>query len=312
MDNWIFYALLAPTVFTFVNFIDKFLVQRHVPNPLAMSTYIAITSALSGTLVWLFTGRPSLELPTIALIFATGGLLSVAAVIYFVAMSREEASRIIVLNQLAPLFVLVLSLIFVHEPITGQQLLGFFLILAAAVGVSLAQGEGVLRISPALFLMMAATGLTAINLVLIDHITNTIPVTTLLSYEAWGISLSSFVLYLVYPPIRRAFHQNIRQIHKPIIGVILVGESLYVVAKLLTFIAVSIGPAALVSVLVSTQVFLGVLGGWLLTTIAPATFNEDTSRSGLAWKIGLAAVMFVGLVFVSETMNALLAWIFGS
>jgi drug/metabolite transporter (DMT)-like permease len=303
-QNWLFYALLAPVIFTVVNFIDKFLVHRHVPNPLAMSTYVAITSLLSGTIVWLLTGRPTLELDSIVLIFLTGSLLSVAAVIYFVAMSREEASRIIVLNQLIPIFVLALSFIFIREPITGEQLIGFFLILAAAIGVSVAQGEGVIKMSPAFFLMLISTGLTAINIILIDHITRDIPVTTVLSYEAWGIGLSSFVLYLIYPPIRRAFHQNLQEIHKPVIGLILVGESLYIVSKLATFMAISLGVAALVSVLASTQVFLGILAGWALTILAPTIFKEDISRSGLAAKGVLAAVMFAGLLMVSQVTSA--------
>ncbi|HEX2907079.1 MAG TPA: hypothetical protein VHO69_09485 [Phototrophicaceae bacterium] len=81
-------------------------------------------------------------------------------------------------------------------------------------------------------------------------------------------------------------------------GLIFVNETVYVVAKLLTFTAAALGPVALVSVLGGTGIFFGIALGWLLTTLAPTLFKEDITRQGLTQKDLLALVLFGGIWLV--------------
>ena len=69
-------------------------------------------------------------------------------------------------------------------------------------------------------------------------------------------------------------------------------------AKLTLFQAVALGPVALVKAIGSTQVFWGIVFGWLLSSALPAWFHENTSGSVLVRKTAFAWVMFAGVMMV--------------
>jgi DME family drug/metabolite transporter len=297
--SWLFFALLAPLVFTLVNFADKYIIEREVRDPKAMPVYAGIMAFLTGTALWVITGFPALPLHDAALVMFTGALATWGSALYFRAISSEEASSVIVLIQMQSLFVLVLSILFLSETLNLTQFIGFALILAAAVGISLKSGQaGRFRLSAAFFLLLLVDLMWASSIVLFKFVVSETSFADVLAFESWGMALGGLALYLFLPPLRRAFHTSIRSIRQRGLAMIFVNETVFVVAKLLTFTAVSLGPVALVSVLGSTQVFFGIALGWLLTTLLPHIYNENVSRANLLRKGALAAVMFGGILLV--------------
>jgi hypothetical protein len=49
----------------------------------------------------------------------------------------------------------------------------------------------------------------------------------------------------------------------------------------------------------SVQVFMGIALGWILTTLIPSIYNENTSRESLTRKVAFATVLFAGVWLVS-------------
>jgi uncharacterized membrane protein len=139
--SWLFFALLAPLVFTLVNFADKYIIGQEVRDPKAMPVYAGIMAFLTGTALWVITGFPLLPFRDAALVMFTGVLGTWGSALYFRAISSEDASSVIVLIQMQSVFVLVLSILFLGESLTLTQFIGFALILAAAVGISLKGGK---------------------------------------------------------------------------------------------------------------------------------------------------------------------------
>src|SRR5688500_10113521 len=89
------------------------------------------------------------------LVMVTGVMTSAGAALYLTAIARDEASKIIVLIQMQPVIVLLLSLVFLNDTISVQQLIGFVLILGAAVAISLNRGEsGGFKLSAAFYLIL--------------------------------------------------------------------------------------------------------------------------------------------------------------
>ena len=37
--NWLFYALLSPAIYTVVIYVDRYIVEREIPRPLAIPIY---------------------------------------------------------------------------------------------------------------------------------------------------------------------------------------------------------------------------------------------------------------------------------
>jgi hypothetical protein len=125
---------------------------------------------------------------------------------------------------------------------------------------------------------------------------NTLP--KILCYESWGMGLGGISMYFISPPIRKSFIATMRFV-RPIALIVMIGnEGVFVLSRALTFYAYSLGSAALVSVIGSTQVFYGILFGMILTFIAPKIFTEDTSRPRLLKKLFWSFVLFGGMTLV--------------
>ena len=142
--------------------------------------------------------------------------------------------------------------------------------------------------------MLVVDIMWAISAVLITFAIHANTFAKLLRYESWGIGIGGTMLYVLFPAIRNAFNQNIKEERKFALGVMFVNEGIFVLGKMLTFYAYTIGPTALVNVLGSSQVFFGILYGFILTSIAPLIFKEDISKKGLGKKIAFAITLFIG------------------
>ena len=297
--NWLFFALLAPALYTTVNFTDKYLVEREVPDPRGLVIFTAILSVISATLFWILAGFPIPKPLDALLMMGIGMLTVVAAYFYFGAMSREAASSVIVFLQMVPIVVLVLSFLLLGEKLSLQVLLGFVLILGAAVGVSLQQSGATFKLSPAFYLAMVTVVGDGAAKVLFKFVSGDLPFLQILSFESWGVAFGGLVLYLASSTVRGAFHHNVRTMPKRGFAAVALNETFYVTAKTLSFTAISLGSATLTTVLGGTGVFYGILLGWGLTILYPLTFKEDISRANLLRKGVLAGVLFVGIVLVN-------------
>ncbi len=296
--NWLVAALLAPATYAVVNYVDQYIVVREVGDYRGMPIFAAIMGFVVGTSFWFLAGFPILTLRDSLIVLLTGALTIWATVLYFRAISTEEASKLILFFQVTPILILVLSFIFLNELIAYKQFLGFILVLLAVGVVSIQKNEGNLNLSSSFLLILVVDGLWALSAVLIKYAIEANSFAKILSYESWGIGLGGLILYLLVPSIRNAFHSSIRQVRKVALGVMFLNEGLFVVAKSLTFYAYSLGSAALVSVIGGTQVFFGIIYGLLLTNMAPTTFHEDISKAGLLQKIAASTVLLIGLLLV--------------
>lgn len=296
MDNyWLFLALLAPAIYTVVNFIDKYVVEDKVDDYRGMPIYAAVVALVFGTSFWFAMGRPVLSFQDAALVVGSGMLTMYGFALYFRVISQNHTSLVIMLLQLTPVFSLVLSFLVLGEIITLRQFIGFLLVLASVMAVSVKRGAKVLELSSAFYQILVADIIFAITGVLIKFTINANSLAKIVSYESWGIFLGGLTLFLLFPTVRHAFLTSFKSVGKPVLVILFFNEVLFIISKALTFLALALGPVALVSVLGSTQVFYGILYGSLLTFLAPATFQEDITLGGLLKKTILAVILLGGI-----------------
>lgn len=297
--DWVFYALLAPTLYTASTFVDKYILEKKLKDYTPMPLYISLMGFVVGLFFWVLTGFPILDFRDTLLILSTGILTSFATVLYYKALFMEETSKINFLFQIMPIFSLILSWIFLGESLTYIQLLGFFLILLSGIFISIEKTNKNYRFSQAFFLILIVDFLWAISGILIKFAISIRSFSEMLSYESFGIGLGGIVLFIFAPKIRMAFLESITNIPKTTSLIIFLNESLFAFAKAVTFFAFSIGPVALVSVLEGTQAFFAIVYGLVLTFFFPKIFKEDISKKGLRKKILFFVVLFVGILLVS-------------
>jgi len=297
--SWLVYALLAPLIFTVVNFIDKLILEKHVRNPASMPPYISIMAFFSGCLLFVVTGFPVLPFRDAAIVIFTGILTAVGAVLYYQALSMEETSKVIVLIQIQPVMVLILSFLLLHETISAIQFVGFVLILGAAVTLSAKRGIGGFQLSGIFGKLLVINFLWSLSVVLFKFVAAGDHFEPFLPYESWGFALGGLLIFLFVGSVRDAFRESLRVIPRQALAIIAVNETIFLGAKLLTLTAVALGPTALVSVLGGTQVFFGIVAGWILTLIAPSIYKENIIPSELLRKGAIAIVLFIGIALIS-------------
>jgi transporter family protein len=297
--SWLVYALLGPLVFTIVNYIDKLILEKHVRNPFSMPPYIAIMALLSGCVLWVTTGFPVLPFRDVAIVMFTGVLTAIGALLYYRALSLEDTSKIIVLIQIQPVMVLILSFLLLHETISAIQFVGFVIILGAAIALSVRRGMGGIQVSNVLGMLLIVNFVWSLSVVLFKLIADVDHFEYLLSYESWGFALGGLLIFLFVPLVRNAFRESLRVIPPRTLVIIAVNETIFLCAKLLTLAAVALGPTALVSVLGGTQVLFGILMGWGLTVLAPSIYREEIARRDLIRKGAVALILFVGIACIN-------------
>lgn len=298
--NWVLIALLAPAIYTLNNFIDKYLVSDRIKDYRAITIYTAIVGIFGGTAFWLLTGMPILS-PYDSIIVLITGILTICGLpIYFKALSEEETTTIIILFQSIPVFALILGFFILGETISPIQIIGFLLILSATTLATLKKTKGErFKISSVFFYVLIFNFLWALAGVLIKLAINANSFKQILPYESWGIGIGGLALFILFPGIRSAFLKSIKKLKKPTIGVLFGNEIVFLIGKVTTFLAYSLGPVALVSVLGGTQVFFGLLYGTTLTFLFPKLFKEDLSRRTLVKKAALGVLVIIGILLIS-------------
>ena len=296
--NWLFPALLAPAVLTLTIFTDKYIVGNAVKDYRGVVLMQAVMGLIVGTLFWIVTGFPILSPTDAFIVLSTGAINTWAAAVYFKVLKDEDASYVIFMLQLIPIFVIILSFIFLKETVSSKQFLGFIIILLSSLVMSVDDWRKILHIPRSFWLLVLMDVMFASAAVLIKFAINATSFSQILSYESWGIGIGGIILYAFFPFIRKAFNEIITTVGKRILGIMFLNEGIYVFSKSLSYFAYSIGPVALVSVLGSTQVFFGVLFGWVLTLLLPHIFNEKIKREDLVKKVVLAGVLIFGIILI--------------
>lgn len=297
--NWIFLALLAPFIYAVNVLLDKYLIGAKIPDYRSLPIFSSILAIPFIIILSIFGGFEILSLKNFFLIVLTGVLTIWAFSLYLEALIKEETSIIIILIQLIPVFVLGLSYLILGESLSSKQFIGFLLLLVSSILISIKKEKAAYKFSRGLVYMIIADILWAIPYVLIKFASNSISFQSLVVYESIGVVLGGIFLYLFIGKIRSAFLSTIKSIKRPVLGLVFFNECLFLLGKILTYLAVVLGPAALVSILGSTQIFYGIFFGLIMTLILPKVFEEDLSKSALLKKTFFGIMAFAGIILVS-------------
>lgn len=299
MESWFLLALVAPAIYTVVNFIDKYVVEHKVKDYRGIPIYGAVVGLFTGCAIWLISGFQLLPALDATIVLSTGALTLFGYALYFNALSKSETSYVIGLLQLTPVFTLIISYFIIGEAISAQQLVGFTLILAAVIALSVKKEREKFKFNQAFYFIIIANVFFAFSSVLIKLAINANSFTEILIFESWGIALGGLILFVSMPSVRNAFIKTTREVGGKVLSIMFVNEFIFIISKVITFLAISLGPVALVSVLSGTQVFYGVIYGLALTAIAPKLFNEERDTKILFKKFLLMSVLFFGILLLS-------------
>jgi uncharacterized membrane protein len=294
--NWFFYALATPALYSVTNFIDKFLIEKKIKEPILIISLSGFISFVLGIIIFLVRGFRFFEPTQIGLIVFAGIILDFYLLPYFKALKIDDASRIVPLFQFVPVFVLVMSYLFLKEVLTIDQLVGFVLILCGGFILSVKKVEGkIFKPRLSFWYMIAASFLYALVGVIFRFVVRVEDFWTTLAYQYFGMGIGAVALLIFFLTKNRYF--KIVGL-KSSMGIMVVNSGIAILAQMAEVYAISLVPVAFVSIVGGVQPLFVLLFGIMLSMWFPKIIKEDISKSVVGIKLLSILLIFIGLYFI--------------
>lgn len=296
--DWLIFTFVAAVFWAVGVVIDKYILTKHMQNPFSYQLLYTITEAPI-LLLLLFTSISS-ALPWSLLGIVAGFSLYPGIILYFKAMAVEEASRVISLWYISPIFVLLLAYVFLGEKLSLPSYLGIVFLILGAMFISYRKEKGKKAVmSPALGLILASGIVFSGYEVLTKYV---LDVMDYLSYFFWnfiGTAMIGFSLFCL-PKIRGTFLSDIKRMNRNILFWRIINTSLSLIATVFYYIAISGGPVSLVSAASSIEPFFVFAFILLLSLFVPRILKEETGKKVLTIKASAIILIFVGTWLITR------------
>lgn len=294
---WILFAIIANVLFAVSNLFDKFLIEKRVRDPLALTVFGGWIDLLFTLIIVLIHGLSITGTLQAGVLLLSGVLVELALIPYFKALSLEDASRISPLFQSMPVFVLLLSSVFLRETLTHRQLLGFLLILSGSFIVSMHKTDaGIFKIRKAFWWVLLASILWALPAVMFKFVVIKQTFWDALALEFFGVAIGATILFFLY---KTRVLAQIRDIGAGTWSILNINELLYIAGRVSNFYAITLGLVSLVAVLGGTIPLFVFLFGLMLSLWFPGIIKEDITRSSIVTKISSIILVSCGLWFIT-------------
>lgn len=298
MASWIFFTLLAEMMWSFASLFDKIILSKgHIRNPLVFIVFNGAMNILAVFLIPFFDfGYLSPKNMLIAL--SSGIFLTIGVIFYYKAVQSEEISRVLMMWQLVPIFVLAISFLFLGEALTQNHFIGFAFLIAAGMIISYRKTGGRPRISNAFYLMLGSAFFMAVFLAMSKH-----------TYEATGFwsafmwlraGAFSGLLALLAPSVRKELIRTVKNMKRgtiPLVGFkMIIDFSAFIILGY----AILNGPVSLVSALGSATAPIFIFFITLFTSAyLPQLVKENIDKTAILAKAAAILLIITGTVFVN-------------
>lgn len=297
-------SILASFLWAVTNHIDKFLItgideendnNNNIKVLLVFSTFVA---GIILTPFWLIFGGFNIGISSLSLMCVSSAMIIyiLSTFFYFKAMSENDASIIVVMFQMIPVFSYILAFILFKETLTIRQIIGSIIIMLSAIIISFDFNEkNNKKKFKALLLMTISSILYASYFIIFDiAIRNSSYYSCAFWFQVSFLILG--IILLCLKSFRIPFKNTIKKNGKRYLTINASNELLNMIANLLVNFANLTLPIALVSVLNGFQgafVFiLGILG----TLLFPKYIKEDLNKRVVIQKIVCILLGLAGLI----------------
>ncbi|OQY55915.1 MAG: hypothetical protein DRR08_16340 [Candidatus Parabeggiatoa sp. nov. 2] len=290
--NWLFFVVIGHFFLATNAVISKVLITKYVNNIFVYAIFAGMVSSLPVLVVpFKPIALPDFSLLIISLIT---GMLNVYALIPSLkALSIEEVSRVMPILRFTPLFVLILSILFLGEQLTDYELMAFFLLFIGGLLISIHKTKDSFKISKAFYLMLLTCLLFAIYSILTKFVYNQLPFYDGFILIRIGSVLAVLVLLSV-SSYRSQFVRTFYEMPTQIKGVAFLYGIFNVFGQVFFNLALFMAPVSLVSASSGINSVLVLLIALLLSHKYPHILKEDFSKTVLLQKSVAIFLIIIG------------------
>lgn len=297
--EWIIIVLILYFVFAVYSLIDKFIMgKRHLKNPYVYAALHGIAGILLLLILPFFKiSVPSFNIILFSLVAGFFYILGLA--LFFKACIIEEITKLKILWQMVPVYVLILATIFLDEILVPKDYLAFVLLMLGGIIVSLKKEEGRFRFSQSFYIMVLTTFVFALHGIFVKYLFNIFEIISIYLFIRLGAFLSSLLLFI--PKKNRIDlsadwkRMKINAKTTLLSKIILDLPSVFLFGYLMT-----ISPISLVTALGnSVRPLYVLLLAYISTKLFPDFIKEDFSRGSLLKKIIALIIIIVGIYILT-------------
>jgi drug/metabolite transporter (DMT)-like permease len=297
-NYWLLFVIIAPMLWGTANVLDAALRRYFINNDFALTWIFTVTRL---PFIILFFVLGDLKMPDVLstiMMLASGIFWTMAVVLYFESLNREEPTRVALIMQTIPVFTLLIAFFAIDERLNIIQAIGFILLMASGILAALKKSFFGWKTSKALFIMIVASVLWSISDVLFKK------------YEpAFGNFSSAFATYFL-----GSFLYSFSIIYKmrnkkgtfsyfkklPLRAWMMIFISLIigVIGTLSFAFALTVGKASLASVISGVQPLFTLFAGIVLANIIKEVHREKLKGSAIIIKSVSLILVIGGLILL--------------
>ena len=215
---------------------------------------------------------------------------------YFQALKITDASIVVALFQIVPVFSLILTFIFFHEILTIKQLIGILIIIIAAMVMSLKKNQGIFNFIPFIY-MLITTITSAIYFFTLEIAIKLSNYSNALVLFQLSLFIIGIILMFIKSYRLSFFHMLDYQ--KKLVGFNFLNETLTLIANILNNFANTLIPLAIVNALSSFQIVFTFLIGIVGSLIIPKLFYEQIDKKTIIKKITCIGLELFGVYLMT-------------
>lgn len=291
---WLFFSVLAPFFWGFSNPVDAAIRRNWIKDDLFLTCLFALSKLpVAILLMILFWEGMAFGWPFFWMFF-TGLLWMLGFVFYYRSLQIEEISRVILILQFQPIFILIIASMMIGESLTFAQLMAFLLILSGSVLAAIKKSEGKWHFSKAfIFILIADVIWSFADVMFKKFAIDFSSFFAAFSVDLLGSSLLGALLF-VFPKYRNIY-SNLK-LPKRGWCLFLISAIFGVLGSLAFAYALTLGKAALTTVVVGLQPLFALICGLLLTLFIKEIPKESIKSTDLLIKGVSFLLIIIGLV----------------
>jgi len=293
--SWLFIALGEPLFHSLANLIDSYLSNHRFQGTWIMIFWARLFAVLFLPLTFLL-GLPRLipfQLWPIVIIISL--IEAIYLYPYYQALRAADTSAAVALFDLGKLLIPLLAFFVVKERLAPAQYLGFILILASSIFLSLHRGlTARWRLNRAFWYMALVSILLSVEVVLYKYLFQSVSWSTGFAATTIGSFIVATILFAATQARRPKAHRELLNLQG--------NARLFVAAELVNFLgsgastlAITLAPVTLVSAVGSIQPLFVLLFAVLFQKRFTLVFKEKTTPAAVIKKMVLFVALLIGV-----------------
>jgi len=288
--SWVFLAISSYFLIAVVSVIDKYLLANRARNALVYAFYVGILSSFSAVL-WIF-GFSFLDQLTTILAFLAGLSWFLAIFLLYSSLIKGSVSRIVsIVGGISPIFVLVLSYIFLGEQLPALWLWAFLFLILGSILLALGKGT---KLSLVLF---ASAFFFALHFFLSKLVYLE---TSFLNGFVWiriGLLISALFVFLI-PSFRKKIAQSSLRTSKKLFLFFVSNKALSATAMIILNYSIALGSVVIINALQGVQYASVFILVFFLSIFFPKIVKESFAPKIFLRKILGILLVSLGVVFL--------------